>query len=311
LVKDGKVADIIYTTSTDNSNYAMVLNTSTTVSTDLTDRGTTIYNAKMLLTDGTVKTYKLNVETDNIKGKLVRYKIIDDETVSIEVFDYTPNKDYNINRDDRRIDSGFAADNIKIFDVLSNDTNKDAVAKLVNWNDLPDGKIQSGKIQFVNKNGDFDDVNIMLVNNIFDEGYSMGVVKKIDAKVMGSSKSYSYTLLINSKEYTCNTYMPDVYLGAVIRVRISDNNVVYTTYDIRTPVIETAKIQAIDTRRVKIDNTVYVFDNAISIYYVDSNGIYTQKGISDIQPGTSYGRISVYLETPYNTSKAAVIIVHI
>lgn len=329
LGSDGKVADIVYTDSYDNSSYAVVLNTTTTVSTDLEDRGKMIYNVKMLLADGSTKTYKLdnvkklladgsigtykkeeelNAVKGDIKGKLIRFNYIDDETVAIEAFNYSTDKSYTLDRDERRIDSGFAADNIKIFDLISNDGNNDAVAKLVNWSDMPNGTVPSGKIKFINKNGSFDDINVMFVDNILNEGYYMGVVKQIIIKGTGSSSSYTYTLLIDNKEYTCNTYMKDVYLGAVIKVRLV-NNSVYYTYDVRNPVVETAAIQAIDTKRIKINNSVYVFDNDIAIYYKDSNNVYTQKGVNDIQPGTTYGKISVYLETPYNTSKVKVIIV--
>ena len=66
---------MINSSSDDTSDYAFVINNSSSVSTSADNLGTITYTAKLLLTDGTTVSYTSYYNAADLKGKLVTYKL--------------------------------------------------------------------------------------------------------------------------------------------------------------------------------------------------------------------------------------------
>lgn len=299
---DGKVVDIIGTSSEDNSNFALVLDNYTKTSTAIEDFGTEINYVKLLHIDGTSKTYKLNTDDNGYNGDLVKYKILpsqeddDVDTVVIEKVDYLASKEYTIDKEKKKIDSNYFADNIKIFNIVMPISGGDSDAYLMDWSDLPNGVIPPGKIKFMNKVGPFEDVNVLFVDNILDEGLKQGIVTSI--KTQGNSRQgliYTNTILVDGKEYTTNLNIKGLYEGVVVRVRMR-NEKIFSLEGMKSPYVEGSSINAIDSKRIKIKGNIYEFKNNVGIYFMDYDGNYERKGINDIVANQEYGRISLYLD---------------
>ncbi len=315
---DGKVIDLVDNGGEDNSNFALVINNYSQISQSIEDLGTKKYYVTLLHVDGTKKTYKLNKNTLGFDGDLVKYQIVSEatdkddlDTVELEEIDYGDSHEHTINRDERQIDSNYISDNVKIFNMVNDVSGSDSDAYLVKWSSLPNGTIPSGKILYMNKVGDFQDINVIVLNNIFDENYRLGVVQDIKTDSNpNTGTTYTYRILIDGKEYVSHYYDKDIIRGSVVKVKFI-NDKILSIYDIENPWAQSSKADAIDTSRIKLNSKIYKFDSSISIYFTKSDGTYELKGVNDIKTDEDYSRISVYLNKSYKFGgKAEIIIVN-
>jgi hypothetical protein len=81
---DGKIVNVEGFGIQDNSDYAVVLKTGSSISTEANGTRKVDYTAKLLFSDGVTATYNVNTQTSTLKGKLVKCTFIDSGTVSLE-----------------------------------------------------------------------------------------------------------------------------------------------------------------------------------------------------------------------------------
>lgn len=304
---DGKVVDVILDVDEDNSNYALVLNNYTKVSTALEDYGKEAWYAKLLHTDGTTATYKLSGTQTGLNGALVKYNVVgtdDDEDLKIaavEKVSELSDQEYTIDKDNRKIDSSYIADNVKIFNLVYARSNSDSNAELLKWSDLPNGKIPEGKIKYLNKVGDFGDINIVYLDNIFDDDSALGLVTKTAQSRSRMGSSTVYTLSVGGTDYE-STGINGMEKGSVVKVRVRDDSIYSLDYLVN-PSEESTKVDAIDAKRIKINGRIYQFTDDAVIYLKDYAGDYEKKGTYDIDTSKTYGKVSVYIDDNGQSNK--------
>ncbi|NLD49780.1 MAG: S-layer homology domain-containing protein, partial [Clostridiaceae bacterium] len=327
LGHDGKVSDIIMSSSEDNAAFALVINNYTEKSTDIEDFGKEVYYIKLLHTDNSIKTYKLKNEEIGLGGELVKYRVVENAdtgdtakseekktdygTVEIERLSYIGAKEYVVDKRNRKLDSNYFSDNIKVFNIVSKVSGGESEGYLIDWSDLPDGKIEPGKVRYLNMTGDFEDINVMYVDNIFDEGIYLGIVTESVQKASQEQKSTAYTntLLVNGKKYTTNHHIEGMYEGTVVLVRISSDRIL-AIESIKAPWAKSTTVNAIDSKRIKINGTVYEFSSNTAIYFKDYGSDYLRKGSGDISKGIQYGRVELYFKkSPDYGGKAELVII--
>lgn len=306
---DGKIVNLDYVSGQDNANLAYVINTSTDVI-----GGNPIYYVKLIKADGTVGTYKSYLDETALKGSLVTFTNTDDTTVVVNAILNQSYPEMAINKDDMKIGNNYATDNIRIFDVISNYPGADAVVKVLNWSDLYSGILQAGQISYLNQVGDFGDINAMVLNDVFDEGDSYGLVKSATATVASSGRSrtttYNYTINVNGKDYQWTTTNAYGISGMdIVSVGIS-NGQIASFAGIVNNETEATNIQAIDTKKIKLNNNIYKFRSDVVVYYRSSAGVFTTEAISDIDITKTYSSVYVYLDKPlsYGGKVKAIII---
>jgi len=294
---DGKIADLIYGPGEYVSKYAYVLNTSKAISTNIEDFGKEIYYVKLLLDTGAVETYRTLEDYSALKGTLIQYVKIDEEKKTIGVISLpiiTEIKKYPVNKNMRRFGDGYVSDDVKIFNYVSTGTG-DAFVYLIKWEDLPEGAIPDGKVLYVEKDGEFNDIVLICLHDIFNEKQKTAIVKS--SEVRGSLTYYS--LLIDGKEYTyvSGTTISNSYIGSALSVGFENNTITHIKGTVN-PEVQSTSIRAIDAKRVRINDSVYLFKNNITIYYKDYKGDIKQIGINDIDLTKTYGWVAVYLDKP-------------
>jgi hypothetical protein len=293
---DGRIVDIQYPGSEDNSKYAFVINVSSEWEREDTGRINVIYYVRLLLDNGIATTYRATGDAAQMKGKLVKYKNTDNRTVSLEQLIYNYPDETSINKGDRQLGTNDVTDNIKIFDLVSDEYGGDAQVSLLNWNDLPDGAIQKGKLMYSNKVGTFGDINVLLTDDILNRKYKSAVVKKTNFSYRpGERASYSYTLLIEGKEYSYNEIIPNADIGSVIEVKMTGNRIDFAVNK-KSPVIKDTYFQALNSRKIKVNNKVFKFKDNVAVYYKDFARNITVKTLGDIELNRIYGSVAVYLD---------------
>lgn len=296
---DGKVVNLDYLEGQENANVAYVLNTSID-----TINGNPIYYAKILKSDGTTGTYKSYLDATSLKGCLATFTNIDDTTILLNVINNQSYPEMTINKDDMRIGKSYATDNIRIFDVISNIAGADANVKVLNWNDLYSGTLLAGQVSYLSPVGDFGDINVMVLNDVFNEGYSDGLVKSATAITTGSGNrkttTYNYTIGVGGKDYqwsTANVY--GISTMNVVSVSISGGQI--SSYaGIVSFDGEGTKIQAIDAKKIKLNDNIYKFRNDVVVYYLNTSGTFSVKAIGDIDITQTYSKVDIYLDKSLN-----------
>ncbi|HEY9059798.1 MAG TPA: S-layer homology domain-containing protein [Pseudobacteroides sp.] len=277
---EGKVVDVIYPYE-DSVNYALVLNYSDATAGD----SRTI---KLLLPNNTTASYKTKDAFSGLKGTLISYNKIDDEYISVSAIEYTSFKDYTINKDDRLIDSYLVTDDVKIYNIMSNNDGSDTQVNILNWSDIPYGNIPAGKIIHINKSGEFGDINIIVASDLLDQKYKLGVVSKISGG--------RYSIMVDGREYSYNGPVTNAQIGSTTIVSMSGgiDAVLGITYSYN----KSTKIQAYDMKRIKINDKVYRFRNDMVIYKKGIDGGITVIGKDDLRTDKTYVDVSLF--TDYN-----------
>lgn len=299
---DGKVVDAYYVEDDNNKEYAFVVDCDTKVSEATADYGKTYYTVTLMHVDGTTKTYKIEEDASDYKWRLVKYSNIDDKTVKLLKLAYRNDTEVVVDRYQQKIGQSYIADNVKIFNYT------DEAVNLINWKDIPDGTLDSGKVKYLATAGDFDDVCVILTSDIFNQQYKNYVVKSIkepSSKNLADENSayYQYTLASGSENYTyvskTGSGITGANIGSVLSMKLY-NNKVSTFSKVVTPDMIGTRVQAIDSKRIKINNIVYMFDSNVAIYFKDYKGNLTAKKYSDIVLDTDYTAIRLYFDRSIN-----------
>ncbi|MHB8065192.1 MAG: S-layer homology domain-containing protein [Ruminiclostridium sp.] len=292
---DGKVLDAYYTMDANNENYAFVVNCATMVSKETANYGEQYYTVDLLQVDGNTKTYKVKDSAYSYKWRLVEFKKVseDEDTVSLVNLSYMSGGDVSINKYEGKVGQSYKSDNIKIFNYT------DSKVSLLDWNSIPNGTLISGKVKFIANTGDFGDVNVMLINDALDEQYQNMAVQKIEVP-KATKDSYKYTLVSGSGQYTytSRTEISGAVVGSILRMKVDNSQIAFDKYVNADGT--GGYVQAIDNKRIKLNNYIYMFDADVKIYFIDNSGNLAVKTIDDIKVGANggYGSIKLYCDRP-------------
>ncbi len=300
---DGKAVDIQEALYSDNSSFAFVENYTEITSNDAANFGLKKYTVKLLMANGSVNTFDCNNEPSAFKGKLVIYKKLSNGSVTLTGLDYSTPGQLTFRKDDRQILSNhdnevnYFSGNVKIFNFISNPDQVDAQAEVLNWSDLPSGVVQTGDVLFMNKTGNFEDVNLILLNNISTKDYKLGVVKACRNLSTPSTPSFSFTITVDGKD--CNYTTPSndygISAGSVVKVTMNGNTI-NNILEIKYPDTQASMIQAVDKDRIRANSRTYSFADNSLIYLVDSTGNVKTIENSQLRTDTVYGSVSIYTD---------------
>lgn len=285
---DGKIVDVIYPNQ-ETTNYGLVLNYTDAASGDS-------HIIKLLLPNNTMVSYKTKDANSSYKGNLISYTKIDDEYISVSSIPYATLSQYTVNKDDRMIDSYLVTDDVKIYNIMSNNDGSDTKVDILNWADMPYGNIPSGRILHINKSGEFGDINIIVASDLLDQKYKMGVVSKVN----GSRCS----IMVDGKEYSYSGNVTNAQPGTAVIVSMSGGieAVLGITYSYN----KSTKIQAYDAKRIKINDKVYRFRDDMVIYKKGIDNGITVISKDEMSRDKTYADVSLFID--YNNMVKMILI---
>lgn len=306
LSSDGQAIDILPNGDSDNRDYALVLNAYNQKSTDKEDYGINKHYVSLLLADGAKKTYWIAKDEINLKGKVVHYNVVelakeddDYDVVELTEIDYGSPSASRIDKENRMLDSSTVTNDVVIFNMINNIYGTDSEASVIKWADLPDGNLQSGRVQYLHKTGDFQDVDVIVFNNILDQGVGYGLVTGAQSSFSpATGLIYTASIMINGKPYNYSYTDGGLYVGQVVRVRISGNNITGVDYS-TTPAVTGTNVDAVDSTRIRMNGVTYNYKGDVSILKYNGEA-WKEAGTSEIIKGNNFHNISVYLDKPIN-----------
>lgn len=293
LGNDGKIINIEGFDSQNNSEFAIVLDNGYTISTDNNGLKKYDYTVRLHFSGDFTATYNVSSNASAMKGKLVKYEFIDTETISLEQIPYNFPSVTLINKEDRLLGDSYVSEDVKIFNCVYNDSGSVVTANILKWSDMPNGKLPEGKIWFTSKSGAFDDIDVIFTDDILNQRYKTGIIKSINIVPSAKGSTYLYSILIDGSEYSYTEYNSGVTIGSVYNFKMSSKGIESLSQGIY-PFETGTQIQAIDSRRIKINDKIFFFDNNISVYYKDSDGSIKSKGLSAIDTARTYQKLNLY-----------------
>ncbi len=303
---DNKVVEAYYSDNSDVEDYAFVVNTYTEVSKSAADYGKVYYKVDLMHVDGTTKAYRVNEDPNQYKWKLVKYSLTSDTTVALLNLGYITSRSVDIDIYEKKIEHSYVTDNVKIFNYT------DSSVSILKWTDLPNGTLPVGKVQYLGTTGEFGDVNIILTSDVLNQQFKNYVVQKITIPDGKKSTVYTYNLVSGSDSYvySTKTEVPGAVVGSVFNMKMY-NNKVSSFNQISNPDGQGWYVQAIDSKRIKMNEWVYMFNPDVTLYVKDYSENITAKKVSDINIGTAaaYGSIKVYCDRPLNNGGKVQLIV--
>ncbi|KPU43744.1 surface layer protein precursor [Oxobacter pfennigii] len=309
---DGKVVNFWNFDSQENGKYAFVVNTSV---------DGLYYTAKMMTVDGNIRTYNTQSNYASLKGQLVEYEVSGDRAV-LKSVKYKEPGECVIQKDTRKVDGDYVSPKAAIFNLISdlNDVKKDedVEVSVIKWSDMPNGTIDDGQILHLGKSGEFNDINLILVEDVLYDQYKKAIVTDVtfqtEMRQEGDTEveevvSTQYTLLIDGKEYnyTFRSSKQKAEARDVVRVRMS-NDTVTSIVDVQRPVKTDAAINAIDSNRIKADGETYYLSNNLQVYVRDRSGKYILSNIGEIASNKDK-RVTLYLNKTSSSSDTADVII--
>ena len=301
---DGKIVDAFYSDDSNCDEYAFVVNTQTTISTDAADYGKIKYTVDLLRVDGTKKTYITEFDSNSYKWTLIKYSELTSEKAALmAVGGITPTNIY-IDKDQRKFGTGYVTDNVKVYNYT------DSTVNLISWSDLPDGKIPAGKIKYYVTTGVFDDVCVIVTYDIFNQQNKDCVVQSIQIPDGKKVTSYTYSLMSGGNRYTYSTQNEIVgaTVGSVLNMKTYNNNI--TTFNqLKNPDAQSYIVQAMDTKRIKLNGFVYLLNSDVKVYFKDYSGTLSSKNLAEIEVGKTYSSVKLYCDRPLDNNGSVSMIV--
>jgi len=314
LGENGKAVDVILGGTGINSHYALVLDCYKETSQRSEDYGKTYYYVNLLHTDGNIKKYSTKDDSAKFKGNLVTYVIEETgetyDTVELTAVEYLKgNSPYEINKDERKFGDNYVADNVIIFNMIHNVYGRNSDASILKWSDLPAGRLEASKVKYIHTSGDFQDIDVLFLDNVLDEGVFFGLITQSKINYTKEGTSQTITMLIKGKEYT---FTGDPVAGAmpgyVARGRMSGGNILSIEWTVN-PYTSTSVIQAADSSRIRINDVTYRYHRDLAIYKLNTGNTWERVGTSELSAGETSGVISVYLDKPLSNGGKIIMIV--
>jgi hypothetical protein len=259
-----------------------------------------------MLTDGTVQTFKTDSDPSYLKGKLVNFAQNEDGSVTLDPVNYPSQPQVNVDKENKRIlyggndCSNDVASNVKIYNIISgNEYNQDDTeAEMLNWSRMPSGLLSQGKIRYLNKTGIFEDINIIVLNNIKDDNVRIGIIKGI-SKSAGNN-FYNYTIDVDGKDYSYSNgvYSFGLGTGTAVKVILSDSTI-REIVEVIEPDISSKVIQSVDMQRLRANNRTYEIADSCKVYLMKGSGTLKKINISDMLEKYKYGEFYVYTDLPF------------
>lgn len=313
LGSDGSAVDIVSSKSSDNGNYVLVLETYTKKSEDASDYGKAYDYVTLLHADGAKATYLLDGGITTLyRGSLALYEVVlkgkDYDTVKLTKLDGNTRDSYRITPAERKLNESYVAMDAVIFNITNTYTSE-IQASVLKFSDLSSGTLEEGRVKYIRRTGDFQDVDVLLVDDALGENIRYAYVTGIRSSLAGTAgTSDMLTLLIEGQTYTLSGANFNVNLNSVVRVRMNGTQPVSLDYSLQ-PAAAGTLIEAVDASRIRINGTVYSFHKDAAVYRASDSGSVQTLKISDLTRDALYRSIGVYLDRPSANGGKAVVLV--
>ncbi len=275
--RTGGIVDVITPSSTDVSNIAVIVSTRSSISTESDTKGKEIFYVTLYKIDGSTSEYEVNEDQESRKGRVVRFDVKDG---TADIIPIAYNTIYGrINPTEKMIGDLWLSQDAVVLDIHNSIGSRDVEIKRIDWQDMPSGELRRDKVIHAEMGGAFNDIQLLVLNNLTESGQYGILVGKNER-----GTSSDYTLMINGRESSFSNVNAvfDSSKGDVVCIEEGKNSLehMYTL----NPKDTSYRIQAVDSRRIRINNRIYKLADNIQIYDITEDKP-VSISTSDLTPG--------------------------
>ncbi|MDF2520490.1 MAG: S-layer protein [Clostridia bacterium] len=303
LDSKGKVVDILLSGAELNQEYVLVLDATEEKPLYSRSNNKSTYYVTLMHTDGSVETYISADDRSYMKGNVAKYKLVsygevyDTIQLSPTEYSFVSNSVHEINKESRMLDDSYISDNVVIFNQINNIAGRKNDAAILEWEDLPDGKLEAGKVRYIHKTGDFGDIDILFVNNILEEQTAYGLVTKIisTSNSLLNGTTQTIELLINGKQYSYSGPETGASSGSVLKLMMSGDKILSVEKQITSNTF-ISSIDAVDSARIRFNGTTYKYHKDFELYKLEDWINWKAVDASRLEKGTVSGSVQVFFD---------------
>ena len=300
LGKDGRVADCIDPTGTNETSYGILKSVGTKPFTDVNGNETTSYYATVVLTNGNEATYMAKSEYDEYINKPVRLNVTGGvATVSkINLSDSVYGK---VDASKMKLGTSSLADDIEILDVTTTDDYESLNYTTVFVSRLDGATISASDVLYYSKNLE-GEIDKLILEDVTGDAYSYGIVQKATTKLSNgaSMKGGTYEVVIGSENRTVSSSSTKfaVQSGQPARFELSGNSVNKIVGLSSVP----GNVTAVSSTYIETEEGKYLLSDKVVCY--DEN--YMVVPISDVISG-NYSVFAYYDSSPASGGRIRVL----
>lgn len=281
LGKNDKVVFVKSLSGFNAGDFGVVLSTSSRIKESGTDSGKSEYVATLLMSDGEEYDYVTDKNYSSLKGELVSISF-KNQTASLSKISKPSNISGTLDPEKMTLGSYTLSDDIVIFQLLDNDSDKASVQTL-NIKVIPKTEVGSATVLNAVKVNSFGDIGILYVDGLTDSAYTYGIMTSIVAP-QGDSSMTTYNITVDGEK---KTYTSDGYLKATagpVMFRLSGGKV--KEIKSLTSYASASSIDALDGTRIKLNGKTYNLDINTHIYLKDSAGNFQLISLDELEEMT-------------------------
>lgn len=280
LGKDGKIADVKSSSDLRYADLAVLLSTSKEISQENDTKGKMEYYITVLRADGNEYTYKADKDFENYRGALVEMESGADGRIT-RLERRNSSISGTVNTSKRKIGSHTLAKDCKIIELLkSPDKGEsfDAVARVIEWEDIDQKELTARDVIHAQRDDQFGDITLLYLNNISNDGYLYGLLKKSNTVNKGMMVSGQYTVDAGGTEYNFSLSAAySIPQGSPVGVNIAAGRLIDM---FKLPQAASGKrVKAVDYNRIKLDNSVYDM-SPDAVVYRRTNNYFEKEAVS-------------------------------
>lgn len=277
LGKDGKIADVKTSANISVADLGVVLTTYSEISTENDTKGKKEFYIKVLKPDGNEYSYKADRDFESYIGSLVEMEV-DENGLINKLNRKTGGITGELDKANRKIGKYSLSRDCKIIELLKNHDGEDAQARILEWEDITLKNFTDEQVIYAQRDNEFGDITLLYVNNVSNDGYLYGILKKRDVVNSGMMVSGKYTVDIGGTEYNFATQSAySIGTGTPVGIDMAGNSLdrMFALENVGSG----SQVKAVDYDRIKVDSEVYTMAPDAVVYRRQNND-FTKEPIS-------------------------------
>ncbi len=268
LGKDGKIADVVDTSSSVYSEYGILVAYGVETSEDILEKGEQERYITVLNGEGKTVNFKTKTNFENRIG-MVGKVVVDEQGYA--VFSTISSSNVvtgKIDKTNEKIGDIWLTSDCVVIERVVED-GKFVSASVVDFDDIIPETLSKNNVIHAVKSGDFGDIAVLFVENVTETQYVYGVVtstEKNKDKLTGV-----YNILVNGEEKIYSTnYRTDISTGTAVALTFNNNQI--TSINRLPSIYSHATVSVADSGRIKVGKEVYKLHDDVLIINKSRSG---------------------------------------
>ena len=316
LGKDGAIVDVVDLNASDVSSIVILLSTEEVVSEDTDSKGRTETYVNVLTGNGLTMQYKTLKDYSEAIGDVRKVTFDEEGYATFEQISKTKVSG-TIDKTNRKVGDHWLTADAKILEIVSvPDGNVGtAEAREIELSDIVATELDSDEVVHAEITGDFQDISLLIVDNISGDKYQYGILVRNNSRATDSpngqglgSVSGSYEILSGA---TSTTYSTNFYtsIGSGTAVGYLAQNGSLSELFALTKVSTSGEVGAIDFSRIRVGSGVYQLADDVQIYEREGVGEYRSVSVNDCVP-SEMENVRLYADQPISQGGQVRVIIY-